>query len=203
MIGTPEAQYITNKESGVGFLRVGMEDPVKFHSVFTGVNYVPTAVAGRHRRGGPEACRPGPAADPSVHRGADCRAGDFGSRVMSTESEQRVLREVVLEQLTTGDIRAYRMWLPPLTDPTPVNELVERDRRQPLALRDGHHGRAAQAPPGGVGRRRLGGGRQHRHRRCPADRQVDVPADDDPVGRPRRTPRARCSSTASTSAAAA
>ena len=43
MIGTPEAQYITNKESGVGFLRVGMEDPVKFHSVYTGVNYVPTA----------------------------------------------------------------------------------------------------------------------------------------------------------------
>ena len=45
MIGTPEAQYITNKESGVGFLRVGMEDPVKFHSVYTGVNYVPTAPA--------------------------------------------------------------------------------------------------------------------------------------------------------------
>ena len=35
-------QYITNKES-VGFLRVGMEDPVKFHSVYTGVNYVPSA----------------------------------------------------------------------------------------------------------------------------------------------------------------
>jgi type VII secretion protein EccCa len=44
VIGTPEAQYITNKESGVGFLRVGMEDPVKFHSVFTGTNYVPTAL---------------------------------------------------------------------------------------------------------------------------------------------------------------
>jgi len=42
VIGTPEAQYITNKESGVGFLRVGMEDPVKFQSVYTGVNYVPT-----------------------------------------------------------------------------------------------------------------------------------------------------------------
>jgi type VII secretion protein EccCa len=41
VIGTPEAQYITNKESGVGFLRVGMEDPVKFKSCFTGVNYVP------------------------------------------------------------------------------------------------------------------------------------------------------------------
>ncbi|MET0455618.1 MAG: FtsK/SpoIIIE domain-containing protein, partial [Mycobacterium sp.] len=44
VIGTPEAQYITNKESGVGFLRVGMEDPVKFHSVYTGTNYVPTEV---------------------------------------------------------------------------------------------------------------------------------------------------------------
>jgi DNA segregation ATPase FtsK/SpoIIIE-like protein len=43
VIGTPEAQYITNKESGVGFLRVGMEDPVKFQSVYTGINYVPTA----------------------------------------------------------------------------------------------------------------------------------------------------------------
>ncbi len=50
-----------------------------------------------------------------------------------TTSEQKVLREVVLDQLTTGEIRAYRMWLPPLTDPTPVNELVERDhQRQPL-----------------------------------------------------------------------
>jgi len=43
VIGTPEAQYITNKESGVGFLRVGMEDPVKFHSSYTGINYVPSA----------------------------------------------------------------------------------------------------------------------------------------------------------------
>jgi DNA segregation ATPase FtsK/SpoIIIE-like protein len=42
VIGTPEAQYITNKESGVGFLRVGMEDPVKFASVYTGATYVPT-----------------------------------------------------------------------------------------------------------------------------------------------------------------
>jgi type VII secretion protein EccCb len=51
---------------------------------------------------------------------------------MSVEPEQRVLREVVLGQLGTGEMRAYRMWLPPLTDPTPVNELVARDRRQPL-----------------------------------------------------------------------
>jgi type VII secretion protein EccCb len=51
---------------------------------------------------------------------------------MTIEPEQRVLREVVLGQLGTGEMRAYRMWLPPLTDPTPVNELVARDRRQPL-----------------------------------------------------------------------
>jgi type VII secretion protein EccCb len=51
---------------------------------------------------------------------------------LSIESEHRVLREVVLDQLTTGEINAYRMWLPPLTDPTPVNELVARDSRQPL-----------------------------------------------------------------------
>ncbi|MCV7420759.1 type VII secretion protein EccCa [Mycobacterium yunnanensis] len=43
VIGTPEAQYITNAESGVGFLRVGMEDPVKFRSVFTGTTYVPAS----------------------------------------------------------------------------------------------------------------------------------------------------------------
>jgi len=48
---------------------------------------------------------------------------------MTVQPEQRILREVVLNQLTTGEIRAYRMWLPPLTDPTPVNELVARDRR--------------------------------------------------------------------------
>jgi type VII secretion protein EccCb len=51
---------------------------------------------------------------------------------MSIEPEQRVLREVVLGQLGTGESRAYRMWLPPLTDPTPVNELIARDRREPL-----------------------------------------------------------------------
>lgn len=45
VIGTPEAQYITNKESGVGFLRVGMEDPVKFQSVYTGNPYVPATAA--------------------------------------------------------------------------------------------------------------------------------------------------------------
>ena len=51
---------------------------------------------------------------------------------MTIEPEQRVLREVVLGQLGTGESRAYRMWLPPLTDPTPVNELIARDRREPL-----------------------------------------------------------------------
>jgi type VII secretion protein EccCa len=45
VIGTPEAQYITNKESGVGFLRVGMEDPVKFSTLYTGAAYVPPARA--------------------------------------------------------------------------------------------------------------------------------------------------------------
>jgi type VII secretion protein EccCb len=54
---------------------------------------------------------------------------------MSIESDQRVLREVVLEQLGTGETVAYRMWLPPLTDPTPVNELIARDyQRQPLRI---------------------------------------------------------------------
>lgn len=43
VIGTPEAQYITNKESGVGFLRVGMEDPVKFSTLYTGAPYIPPA----------------------------------------------------------------------------------------------------------------------------------------------------------------
>jgi type VII secretion protein EccCa len=43
VIGTPEAQYITNKESGVGFLRVGMEDPVKFSTLYTGGPYIPAA----------------------------------------------------------------------------------------------------------------------------------------------------------------
>jgi type VII secretion protein EccCb len=55
-----------------------------------------------------------------------------GATRMVMDPEQRVLREVVLNQLTTGETRAYRMWLPPLADPTPVNELVGRDYRQPL-----------------------------------------------------------------------
>lgn len=43
VIGTPEAQYITNKESGVGFLRVGMEDPVKFSTFYISGPYMPPA----------------------------------------------------------------------------------------------------------------------------------------------------------------
>ncbi|MGO8771136.1 MAG: type VII secretion protein EccCa [Mycobacterium sp.] len=45
VIGTPEAQYITKKESGVGFIRVGMDDPVKFSTVYTGGTYVPSIAA--------------------------------------------------------------------------------------------------------------------------------------------------------------
>jgi type VII secretion protein EccCb len=51
---------------------------------------------------------------------------------MTIEPEPRVLREVVLSQLGTGEARAYRMWLPPLFDPAPVDELVRRGRRRPL-----------------------------------------------------------------------
>lgn len=54
---------------------------------------------------------------------------------MTIDSGPKVLREVVLEQLTTGENHAYRMWLPPLADPTPVNELVARDYdRRPLRI---------------------------------------------------------------------
>ena len=59
------------------------------------------------------------------------RGAGGGSRI-KPEPQPRVLREVVLEQLTTGESRAYKMWLPPLKDPTPVNELVARDIGQPL-----------------------------------------------------------------------
>ncbi|MCV7066917.1 type VII secretion protein EccCb [Mycolicibacterium farcinogenes] len=51
---------------------------------------------------------------------------------MSTDAETRVLREVVLSQLGTGESRAYKMWLPPLMDPTPINELIERDYQRQL-----------------------------------------------------------------------
>ena len=52
---------------------------------------------------------------------------------MTLEAQGRALSEVVLDQLSTQESRAYKMWLPPLKDPTPVNELVERDdQRQPL-----------------------------------------------------------------------
>ena len=83
VIGTPEAQYITNKESGVGFLRVGMEDPVKFQSVYTG-NQLRAARCSRRRtatssRGTP-APKPQSCAIRPVHGGArSCDAsGDRG-----------------------------------------------------------------------------------------------------------------------------
>jgi type VII secretion protein EccCb len=50
---------------------------------------------------------------------------------MSVESKGRALSEVVLDQLSTAESRAYKMWLPPLVDPTPVNELVASNQ-QPL-----------------------------------------------------------------------
>jgi type VII secretion protein EccCa len=53
VIGTPEAQYITNKESGVGFLRVGMEDPVKFSTLYIGNPYIPKTVGDTNGDGGP------------------------------------------------------------------------------------------------------------------------------------------------------
>ncbi|BBX19340.1 type VII secretion protein EccCb [Mycolicibacterium duvalii] len=54
---------------------------------------------------------------------------------MTLDPGQQVLREVVLEQLSTADNHAYRMWLPPLADPTPVDELVARDyQRRPLRV---------------------------------------------------------------------
>jgi DNA segregation ATPase FtsK/SpoIIIE-like protein len=64
VIRTPEAQYISNKESGVGFLRVGMEDPVKFHSVYTGNPYVPT----QHVQDNGEAPCTHVASRPRIHR---------------------------------------------------------------------------------------------------------------------------------------
>jgi type VII secretion protein EccCa len=68
VIGTPEAQYITNKESGVGFLRVGMEDPVKFKSCYTGITYVPTL----HTDNGDGSAEPG-----VQHRRRDIRIHQF------------------------------------------------------------------------------------------------------------------------------
>lgn len=51
---------------------------------------------------------------------------------MSTPPDTRALREVVLTQLATADSRAYKMWLPPLTEPTPLDELIARDSHAPL-----------------------------------------------------------------------
>ncbi len=60
VIGTPEAQYITNKESGVGFLRVGMEDPVKFSTLYIGGPYIPPAGAEINGDGSGPGVRSGP-----------------------------------------------------------------------------------------------------------------------------------------------
>ena len=60
---------------------------------------------------------------------------------MSVEAKGRALSEVVLDQLSTTESRAYKMWLPPLKDPTPLNELVARDEQRqvlrfPLGIMD-------------------------------------------------------------------
>ncbi len=50
-----------------------------------------------------------------------------------TQASDKGLREVVLSNLSTAqEDAAYQMWLPPLTTPTPINELVARDTPKPL-----------------------------------------------------------------------
>jgi ESX secretion system protein EccC len=51
---------------------------------------------------------------------------------MTREPKVRALSEVVLDQLSATESRAYKMWLPPLKDPTPLGELIARDDRRPL-----------------------------------------------------------------------
>ena len=50
---------------------------------------------------------------------------------MTAGPHVRTLREVVLDQLGTWERHAHRMWLPPLSDPAPLNELIDRHSRQP------------------------------------------------------------------------
>ena len=181
VIGTPEAQYITNKESGVGFLRVGMEDPVKFHSVYTGDQLCADAAGAGERRSAAAPTRPSRI---RIHRFTAAPIFDTAVTLMTIESGQRVLREVVLDQLTTGEIRRVSN----VVAAVDRSDTGQRTHRAGLsasaaAVRARHHGRAAPAPAGGVGHRRLDGGRQHRRRRRSADRQVDVPADAGAVGR--------------------
>ena len=52
---------------------------------------------------------------------------------MTLDAKGRALSEVVLDQLSTTESRAYKMWLPPLKEPTPVNQLIaDDDQRHPL-----------------------------------------------------------------------
>ncbi len=53
VIGTPEAQYITTKESGVGFIKMGADDPVKFSTVYTGAPYAAPVAARADDEGAP------------------------------------------------------------------------------------------------------------------------------------------------------
>lgn len=55
--------------------------------------------------------------------------------MITSEQDSKVLREVVINQLTTAQNHAYRMWLPPLAEPVPVDELIARDHdRRPLRI---------------------------------------------------------------------
>ena len=51
---------------------------------------------------------------------------------MTTARSAASLREVLLTQLSTAELDTYRMWLPPLKDPSPLNELIARDTPAPL-----------------------------------------------------------------------
>jgi len=51
---------------------------------------------------------------------------------MTSGSQHQSLREVVINQLGTVPSRAYKIWLPPLTDPAPLDELLANDNPQPL-----------------------------------------------------------------------
>ena len=131
VIGTPEAQYITNKESGVGFLRVGMEDPSSSTAstpVSTMCRRRPCRTTAKSSRGRKARTDCGSTSSPRP------RSLDTGGDV-NEQSRSRTARAARGRPRPADhrEVRAYRMWLPPLADPTPVNELIERDQpRRPL-----------------------------------------------------------------------
>ncbi|MFQ6331542.1 type VII secretion protein EccCa [Nocardia sp. CWNU-33] len=140
-IGTADAYHLP-KKPGAGYLRVGSGDLQRFQAAYVGSPYVApaqasTATAQRVRRAG-GGYRP-PQRFTAAHvvevRPAPVLAPEpIAPQTDSADGEPVTVMETVLHQLAGHGRPAHAMWLPPLTVPSTLDQLLRAGSPGPLQL---------------------------------------------------------------------